>query len=356
MAKKKTEQLNHEKTDSIEQPDDMETESQVQSDDTRMTDAMRSEPEMPEKKGRSGRKNAKGVDRQYKRMERRSKFWNRFDPANRFRHWYLGATSITRSLFRVTAAWQTIVILVSILVICYILAAFYTGKGEFVVKVDRPMADEGFLISETQDFSELLVTLRNDAVENVTNISLEEIPRDVMDVDGKHNGDNYLAYTFYLKNRTGVERDYRYQLSLNTSSNHAEKATWIMLFHNGKQTIYAQENLGGYPESMYRKWDIPFTEYAADPDYMNTTVSDAGQVHITDEVAEYHELDNLVGLHELKTKPWESDDMVCTGVREKMQDEEVDKFTIVVWLEGDDPDCTDELWGGHVELRMLFTY
>lgn len=69
-----------------------------------------------------------------------------------------------------------------------------------------------------------------------------------------------------------------------------------------------------------------------------------------------HELDDFRGVYQLKTYPWESSDMVCTETRTGMHNEEVDKYTIVIWLEGDDPDCTDELFGGHIELRMLFTY
>ena len=33
---------------------------------------------------------------------------------------------------------------------------------------------------------------------------------------------------------------------------------------------------------------------------------------------------------------------------------EVHKYTVVIWLEGDDPDCTDELIGGHAGLQMGF--
>ena len=372
MAKKReTEQPNNMEVESVEQPQDTGMDMSESPGDTEAgADGLSdsgggSQPDPTgggssqsasagRGKSKSSGRNAKGVDRHYKRMERRSKFWNKVDPANRFRHWYLGVASLTRSLFRVVAAKQTIAILISALTVCYIMAAFYTGKGEFVVKVDRPMADEGFLISETPDFSQLLATLKADAVEDVTNISLEDIPRDVMEIDGKHNGDNYLAFT--LKNRTGEDRDYHYQLSLNTCSNHAETATWIMLFRNGKQKIYAQKNKDGNPECMYRRWDIPFTQYAEDPNYMNSTVSDPGQVHIAQELIDMYELDNLNGVHELKTVSWDSDDMVCVGTREGMKNDEVDKYTIVVWLEGDDPDCTDELWGGHVELRMLFTY
>lgn len=307
------------------------------------------------RKEQPNKKEAKSVERQYRRMERSSRFWNRIDPVNRFRHWYLGVTSITRSLFRVTAAWQTIVILLTILVILYILAAFYTGKGEFVVKLDRPMADAGFILSETQDFSECLITLRNDAVEDVTNITLEDIPEDVMNVDGKHNGDNYVAYTFYLKNKTGQTRDYNYELYLQSTSNHAEEATWIMVFQNGKQRIFAKENGGGYAECLYRKWELPFMEYAADPD-MQSVVTSAEKAHVTDEMAEYHEFTQIEGLYQLQTVPWEEDRKICSGSRKDIKDNEVDKYTVVIWLEGDDPDCTDDILGGHVELNMKFTY
>lgn len=299
---------------------------------------------------------AKSADRHYRRMERHSKFWNRLDLVNRFRHWYLGAVSLTRSLFRVAAAWQTLAILVSILVILYIMTAFYTGKGEFVVKVDRTMADSGFFLSETTDFSEGLVTLRNDAVENVTNITLADIPKDVMNVDGKHNGRNYVAYTFYLKNGTGDTRDYNYELSVQSTSNDVDTASWVMVFKNGKQNIYALENSNGYPECLYSEWELPFTEYAEDIDSQQSSVKSVSKAHITEEMIQYHGFTALEGLYQLQTIPWESKEMVCTGTRKKLENEGVDKYTVVIWLEGDDPDCKDNLLGGHIEMSMKFMY
>ena len=298
---------------------------------------------------------AKSVQRQYQKMERSAKFWNKVDPANRFRHWYLGTASLTRSLFRVVAAWQTIVILVSILVILYILAAFYTGRGEFVIKLDQPMANEGFLLSETQDFSECLITLRDEAVENATNITIQDIAKNVMDVDGKHNGANYVAYTFYLKNKTTRAHDYHYELSVLTTSKNADTATWVMLFENGKQKIFAQANDGGYAECLYSKWEFPFMEYAADSK-AQSVVKDAGKAHVTDEMMEYHEFTQVEGLYQLQTVPWEAEDLVCTGSRQDMKPDEVDKYTVVIWLEGDDPNCTDDILGGHVEMNMKFMY
>lgn len=295
------------------------------------------------------------VDKQYRRMERNARFWNKLDPANKFRHWYMGKLSLTRSLFRVVAAWQTIVILVSVLVILYIMSAFYTGKGEFVIKLDRPMADEGFILSETGDFSDFLVTLRDDAVQDATNISIFDIPANVMDVDGKHNGANYAAYTFYLKNKTTQAHDYHYELSVQSVAKHADNATYVMVFKNGKQQVYAKKNSDGHEERLYSKWEFPFMEYAEDKG-VQSVVKDADKTYITDEMIEYHEFTKLEGLYELKTVPWEADDLVCRGNRQAMQPDEVDKYTVVIWLEGDDPDCKDDILGGHVEMTMKFMY
>lgn len=296
------------------------------------------------------------VDKQYRKMERHSRFWNKVDPANRFRHWYLGVKSLTKSIFRVAAAWQTIVILLAVLVILYILAAFYTGKGEFVIKLDRPMADDGFVLSEDQKFADWLVTLRDDAVENATNISMFDIADKVKDTDGKHNGANYVAYTFYLKNKTTKAHDYHYELSVESTSDNADTATWVMVYHNGKQNVYAQKNNKGYAESIYSKWEFPFTKDAEDPDYQQSVVTDPSKAHVTEEQKQYHEFKEIKGLYQFQTIPWQSKNLVCNGSRQNMKVDDVDKYTVVIWLEGDDPDCKDDILGGHVEMSMKFMY
>ena len=41
-----------------------------------------------------------------------------------------------------------------------------------------------------------------------------------------------------------------------------------------------------------------------------------------------------------------------SGMKTAVAPGDVHKFTIVIWLEGDDPDCTNELIGGHMGLEM----
>lgn len=294
-------------------------------------------------------------DRDIRRMQRKAGFWNRLDLANKFRHWYVGVGSFTRSIFRVVAAWQTIVILGVALIAFYIFTAFYTGKGEFVIQLDRPMANEGFILSETPDFSEWLVSLRDDAVEDADNINITDIADNVMNVDGKHNGENYVAYTFYLKNKTTKTHDYSYSITIRNKGKGADKATWLMLYHNGKQVMYAAPNKDGHEECQYSRWKFPFVEDALNPEYELSTISDEEPGFITQDVINYHEFTSLDGIYQLKTVPFQSDTLVCENVREDMAADEVDKFTVVIWLEGEDPECVNDILGGYVEFFMKFS-
>lgn len=290
-----------------------------------------------------------------RRMQRKADFWNSIDWVNKFRHWYVGVRSFASGIFRVVAAWQTIVVLTAILAACYIFAAFYTGKGEFVIELDQPMANEGFLLSETPDFSQWLVTLRNDAVEDADNINITDIPTDVMEIDGKHNGKNYVAYTFYLKNKTSKERDYTYSINIRNKYKDADKATWVMVYRNGEQIIYAAPSKEGHEECQYSRWKFPFTEDAFDPDYQLSTISNENPGYITQDVIDYHEFTSLDGIYQLRTVPFVDEQIVCTELRENMEVNEVDKYTVVIWLEGEDPECVNDILGGYVEFAMRFS-
>ena len=282
---------------------------------------------------------------------------SRFDWLNRFKHWYLGGISLVRSLFRVHAAKQTILLIMGALTICFIMAAFYTQSGEFVVKVDREMAKDGFFLSEIPNFDERLITLHAVAKEDATNISVYNIESDVMDIDGVHHGADYFAYTFYAKNLTGKTIDYRYTLFIRHQTLGIEEAAWIMLFHNGEQEIFAKANqLSGEPEVQYSDYEFPFTEYAKYPDKQQTMITGSELDKIPQDVVDRLGLKGLKGVYQLNTEPFASDRTICTGLREDFEHDGMDKFTVVIWLEGEDPECVDQIIGGELELAMSFTY
>lgn len=257
------------------------------------------------------------------------------DWINRFRWWYLGGRSITRNIFRVVAAKQGIAIIVGILLSGYVMAAFYTSSGEFIIRVDHP-GEKFLVLSETTDFSEELITLKGRAVPDADNISIFDIDPQVAYKDGEHNGPDYIAFTFYVKNLNPDPITYTYSLNIQKATEGIENAAWVMLYHNGKQQIFAKESSSGTSESQFAEWQFPFREDALDP-----------QQYI------FHE---ATGMYQLQTKKFASETMVAMGQREELPSQEYDKFTVVVWLEGEDPECVNDILGGTIEMMMRFRY
>lgn len=281
----------------------------------------------------------------------RRSFLSRFDLLNRFKHWYMGGISITRSMFRVRAAWQGVIIITAILTILFILSSFYTGAGEFVISLDSNMSKDGFYLANRDSFEEKLVCLRSEAVV-ADNINVFDIANDVDEVDGVHDGQNYVAHTFYLTNETGKTKDYQWSVNIRRSSKNAEKALWVMVFVNGKQTTYAMLGGDGEPEKQYSIYEFPFTDVASIPSQYETISNDEAGIS-KDEVSYAQDINFA---NKLTAEPFVSKRTICNGVREQIKNKEVDKYTVVMWYEGEDPDCTDDIIGGWVEIYMGFDY
>lgn len=259
----------------------------------------------------------------------------RIDWLERFRYWWLGGRSITRSIFRMVAAWQGVGLISGALLIAYVMAAFYTQSGEFVIRVDHP-GEKKLLLSDTTDFSQELITLSGTAINDTDNISIFDIDREVAQIDGDHNGPNYVAYTFYVKNVGYDPITYNYNLTIRRATKGIEKATWVMLYQNGEQEILAAESSAGGPESQSSDWEFPFMEAARDP----------GQ----------YTYDEKAGLYTLTTKSFEASNLVRSGTREGIEAQEIDKYTVVIWLEGEDPECINDILGGSIEMMMKLRY
>lgn len=295
--------------------------------------------------GRKKVKSAKG------KLPKRS-FISRFDKLNRFRHWFLGGVSLTRSLFRVAAAWQGVLIICTVLAGLFVLSAYYTGAGEFVISLDSEMSREGFYLSNTSDFSEKMICINGTAVASADNISIYDISKDVKDVDGMHNGPNYVAQTFYLTNATGEQKDYHYTLNIRQAEKNADKAMWVMVYYNGTQTTYAMIGADGEPEAQYSLFPFPFAADANKPELYSKVTGDLSELSGTGLM----NAGDIKEAYKLTAEPFLSNTVICNGTREDMEDGEVDKYTVVIWYEGEDPECVDDILGGWVELYMSFSY
>ena len=124
--------------------------------------------------------------------------------------------------------------------------------------------------------------------------------------NGEHNGENYVAYTFYCKNNGQVELDYEAYLEITGVAKSADEATRVMIYKNGEPAIYGK---GQYNDRNTAETDCTI---------------------------------------------FETNERVMTTTTENFEVDQVDKYTIVIWVEGNDPECIDDIRNGHVRMRMLF--
>ncbi len=203
-----------------------------------------------------------------------------------------------------TAVLACITILTTIV---YIASVLYTKTGNFTVNVDKfDMTEYGLSLSETRDLAIKKPELSAGINEFMTNISAGDIPADVDNIDGEHNGENYIAYTFYLINAGQTPVKFNYQINISEVKNDLDSALRIRLYVNGEATTFAKTASNGS---------------GAEPD----------------------------------TTEFFTSDIVTRGVVDNFDLGETIKYTIVIWIEGNDPDCVDRLIGGRAKLSMGFS-
>ena len=65
--------------------------------------------------------------------------------------------------------------------------------------------------------------------------------------------------------------------------------------------------------------------------------------------------DGPINYYRVVPYSFESDTVISSGIQENIKPQEMHKFTVVMWLEGDDADATDEVIGGHLGVEMGFS-
>ena len=188
----------------------------------------------------------------------------------------------------------------------FVVAALYTESGSFTVTVDKvEMTKFALTLSESPDMSKMTSNLNAEIHESITNIAEESIPANVDMVDGVHNGQNYIAYTFYLQNRGEFEIPVEYAVNMTNITSGLDEAIRLKLYVNGEPTVYAKTRSDG-------------------------TGPEKGTV-------EFY-----------------SSNVMAKGRIDILKPGEVVKFTVVLWIEGNDPDCLDPLIGGQIKAEMTF--
>ena len=238
--------------------------------------------------------------------------------------------------------WALLGALLALLTAVFAYSAVTQLQGHFTINMSDGMFKEGFVLSETEDFANPTTHLFCTPAEEVPCISISHIPKDIDSYEGQHN-ENYFAYTFFLRNEGESTVGYDWSIGLNSESKNLSEAAWVMIFEDGVMKFYAKPSAYGGAEALPYFHDqsrgyieAPLIEFNANPDHQYSAIAQRGSLTYWRVIPEYFVSDNIA----------------AQGSQSGVAPMDVHKYTIVIWLEGDDPDCTDEMIGGHVGMEM----
>ncbi len=198
-----------------------------------------------------------------------------------------------------------IFIILAILILFFIVLSIVYNGGRFTISLDPSLSnDSGIILYDDPILKESKRKLTAKELEYMDNISIKWLPLNIdEEKDGSHNGDNYIAYTFYLENQGSDTINYWYSVVIDDVIKNVDEAARVMIYLNGEKTVYAKIN-------------------------------------------------SFTNLPEEGTKAFYSKDEAVLEERVSFKPSDVDKFTVVIWLEGDDPDCIDNILGGEIKMYM----
>lgn len=192
------------------------------------------------------------------------------------------------------------------LVVLYASTALASTKNDFTISfVESKDGVAEISLSEDKEFTNPTVRLVCEGVEGMTNISGSSIPSNVDSIDGSHNGDHYIAYTFYVKNTGTVDCILQEEYFIDSVVKGTDAAIRIKVYRDGEEKTYAKLGSDGLPE--------------------------------------------------YGTEAFTSKNVVFKNTDIDLKAGQQIRYTLVIWLEGDDPECVNDIKGGSVKMSLNFS-
>lgn len=196
-------------------------------------------------------------------------------------------------------------ILLLLLLLYFVIGIVY-NRGNFSITLDPNLYfDRGLIVYDDPEYKVYRTELLAAAPDTFDNISYRWLPEDIAALGGgSHNGDNYLAYTFYIENLGEDVSEYWSEVIIDDVIRNVDEAVRIRVYKNGEDTTYAKLSATGEAEPG----TVPFVD---------------DHLVVRDHVTNFRPGDLI-------------------------------EYTIVVWIEGSDLECTDNILGGEFQVHMDF--
>ena len=199
-----------------------------------------------------------------------------------------------------------VILLLLLLLILYFVMGIVYNNGNFSITLDKNLyLDNGIIIYDDFQYKVYRTELLAKAPETFNSIKEIWLPEEIKDYEGgSHNGDSYLVYTFYIENTGDEIASYTREVIIDDVIKNVDAAIRVRIYKNGEYLTYAK-------------------------------LSSEGEV-------------------EPNTIPFIDDKIIMSEDVTNFKPNDIDKYTIVLWIEGEDPDCTDNILGGEFKVRMNF--
>lgn len=206
-----------------------------------------------------------------------------------------------------------------ILAISIIALTIYSSNvGNFVIGI-REGDEMQLSLSMDPLFGNSRSLLLVQGVDNMRDTTYAIIPRDVIDVDGDNSDkrkNQYLAFSFYLRNEATVDLGYFATIEITGVSRGVDEAIRVMVAVDGERTIYKKYDERSFYEMIGEENNPSFYYY--------------------------------------DTQDFVSDTVVMRQNHPLLTSGQVVRYSVLIWLEGWDDDCKDHIKNGDIRMEMRF--
>ena len=203
--------------------------------------------------------------------------------------------------------WIVLAIIIFCLLLFYFVVGIIYSRGNFSINMEQDLYfEDGLLIYDDPEYKVFRTELLAPSPKVFDDMLSPWIPSDIANLGGgSHNGDEYLAYTFYIENTSEATTDYWMQIVIEDVIKNIDEAVRIRLYRNGTETTYAK-------------------------------------------------VSSVTGEREEGTVAFASDSLVTSMYVPDFVPGTIDEYTLVIWVDGDDLECTDNILGGEFKVHMDF--
>lgn len=210
------------------------------------------------------------------------------------------------------------IILSGIFSLAFGVVTFYgQDSGNFMMSIDRDAYTRGIVLSTTEDFEYPQPRLMTNPIDEARDLTYRWLKiNDVMNTDGNYDDPDfdYVAYTFYIQNNGNETVNVAYHIKITEVSRNMDHAVRVLVINDGVETLYQKED----EKDQYGEYPIYPASIPASTFFV-------------------------------------SDEIITRELFTNFKPNDVKKFSVLVWIEGYDPDTTDDILGGNIKMEMIFS-